>query len=131
MFIKFTTKLSQILLATVIISSAMNGVAKAESIPETFVEAYFENSGDAFDNGSILGQFKFLFGIGGFAETKIANDGKLVDIIYHDVMHQQTEGGPRLVTRDLSNPFDTSVADNPEYIRINRSSFNQEFDTGF
>ena len=129
MSIKFT-KLSQILIATVMTSSVMTGVAKAESIPENFREAYFENTGDAFKNGTIGGQLEFIFGIGGFAETKIAKDGKLVDILYKDVIKQQAESGPRLVTRDLSNPFNTSVSEHPEYNRINNSGFDQKLDTG-
>lgn len=114
MSIKFT-KLSSILVAGAIASSLVTGVARAESVPETFKKAYFANTGDAFENGSILGQLKFIFGIGGFPETKISGDGKLVDIIYHDVMQQQAENGPKIVTRDLRNPFDTSVAEYQQY----------------
>ena len=114
MFIKFT-KLSSILAVFTLASSLMMGMARAESIPETFKKAYFSNTGDSFDNGTILGQLKFITGIGGFAETKIAEDGRLIDIIYHDVMEQQTESGPRIVTRDLMNPFDTSVAEYQKY----------------
>ena len=124
MSIKFT-KLSPILVTVAIGSSLMTGVAQAESVSETFKEAYFKNSGDAFYNSSILGQLEFIFGINGFAETKIAKDGKLVDILYQDVMKQQAQNGPKIVTRDLRNPFDTSVA---EY---QNSGFNPKFDRGF
>lgn len=130
MSIKFT-KLSLILVAGAIASSLMTGVAQAESISETFNEAYFENTGDAFENSTILGQLEFIFGIGGFAENKIAKDGKLINIIYQDVMEQQAENGPNLVTRDLRNPFNTSVAEQSRYRRINNSRFAPEFDRGF
>ena len=33
-------------------------------------------------------------------------------------MRQQT-AGPRMVTRDLPNPFNTSLQDNPDYLRGN------------
>ena len=130
MSIKFT-KLSQILIATFISSYVIAEPAKAESIPETFREAYFENSGNAFQNGTIRGQLEFILGIDGFPETKISRDGKLIDIIYKDVMKQQAQSGPRLVTRDLSNPFQTSVSEHPEYNnRINNSVVNPKYNTG-
>ena len=111
------TKLSPILAVVAIASSLMTGVAQAESIPETFKKAYFENTGDAFENGTIKGQLEFISGTGGFADTKIAKDGKLVTIIYHDVMKQQGENGPKMMTRDLKNPFDTSVFEYQRYRR--------------
>ena len=114
MSIKFT-KLSLILVAGAIASSLMTGVAQAESVSETFKEAYFENTGDAFENGSILGQLEFILGTGGFADAKIAKDGKLIDILYQDVMKQQAESAPNMVTRDLKNPFNTSVAEQSRY----------------
>ena len=116
MSIKFT-KLSPILIATAIASSLMTGIARAGSVSETFEKAYFENSGNAFENSTIWGQLEFIFGPSGFAETKIARDGKLVNIIYHDVMKQQAESGYKMLTRDLKNPFNTSVAEYQRYRR--------------
>ena len=116
MSIKFT-KLSPIFFTVAIASSLMTGVAQAGSVSETFQKAYFENSRDAFENASIWGQVQFMFGPNGFAETKIAKDSELVDIIYHDVLKQQAESGPTMVTRDLRNPFSTSVAEYQRYRR--------------
>ena len=116
MSIKFT-KLSPILFTVAIASSLMTGVARADSVSETFKKAYFDNSGDAFENATIWGQLEFMFGLNGFAEQKIARDGKLVNIIYHDVMEQQAESGPAIITRDLKNPFETSVAELRRYPR--------------
>ena len=116
MSIKFT-KLSPVLFTVALASSLMTGVAQAGSVSETMQKAYFENSGDAFKNASIWGQVQFLFGPNGFAETKIRRDGKLVNIIYHDVMKQQAESGSPIFTRDLRNPFSTSVAEYQRYRR--------------
>ena len=108
-------KLSSIVAVVAIASSLMTGIAQAESIPETFKKAYFINTGDSFDNATILGQLKFITGIGGFAETKIANEGRLIDLIYQDVMEQQAKNEPRIITRDLMNHYDTSVAEYQKY----------------
>ena len=40
-----------------------------------------------------------------------------MNIIYHDVMEQQAESGAPIVTRDLKNPFDTSVAQQQRFYR--------------
>ena len=111
------TKFSPILAGVAIASSFMTGVAQAESVSETFTNAYFENSGDAFENSSIQGQLNFITGLGGFSDMRIAKDGKLITILYHDVMKQQAENAPRMFTRDLPNPFDTSVYQYQRYRR--------------
>ncbi len=126
MSIQFT-KLSSILLITAT-SSLFAISAQAQTQPENlerieplstlevFEKAYFEHTGDAFQNDSILGQLNTIFGFKQFPEKQIALDGKLVDTLYRDVMKTQSQNGAPMKTRDLNNPYDTSLQQNPDYI---------------
>lgn len=90
----------------------------SESIPTTFTRAFFYHTGNAFENQTILSPLNTIFGFNFYPEKQIALDGELVDSVYKDVMQQQTASIPPLRTRDLSNPFNTSLYENPNYIPI-------------
>ena len=119
MSIKFT-KLSSILIITAI-SSLFALRAKAEepahlSLAETFEAAYFEHTGNNYQNSSIIGQLNTIFGFKGFPENQISADGKLVDRVYTNAMKNQSQAGSPIRTRNLNNPYDTSLIENPSYI---------------
>ena len=117
MSIKFT-KFSSILLITAI-SSLFAFEAKAEeplSLADTFEEAYFQNTGNAYDRASIWGQIKSITGVTGFSDQQITADSKLIDTVYKDAMKAQSEVGAPLKTRDLQNPYTTSIFENPDYL---------------
>lgn len=90
----------------------------SESIPAAFNRAFFTYTGNAFENETILSQLNTIFGFNFYPEKQIALDGQLVDDLYKDVMQQQTASIPPVITRDLSNPFNTSLYENPSYIPI-------------
>ncbi|VEP15030.1 conserved exported hypothetical protein [Hyella patelloides LEGE 07179] len=121
MSIKFT-KLSSILLITAI-SSLFAMEAKAEeptnkpiSVNDTFKEAYFVHTGDNYQNSSFIGQLNTILGFKGFPDNQISADGKLMDMVYQNVIEQQSQVGSPMKTRDLSNPYTTSLQENPGYI---------------
>ena len=117
MSIKFT-KLSSILLITTI-SSLFAFSAKAEkppSLSEAFEAAYFENAGNSYRKSSIIGQLNTILGFRGFPDKQISADGKLVDKLYEDALKQQSQVGSPIKTRDLNNPYNTSLQENPNYI---------------
>jgi hypothetical protein len=85
-------------------------------------QAFWQNSGDFFDQASIVGQLNFLFGWGNFpegsfAENSVARDSLLMYVIVSDYFKQLQQREPTIRTRDINNPFETSVQENPDYVR--------------
>ena len=115
MSIKFT-KLSTIL-AIATLSSLFAIEAKAETKPldEAFKDAYYTKGKNAFEQSSIVGQINTILGFTGFPEQHISADGQAVDKLYQEGLKRQAESGEPLVTRDLENPYDTSIRENPTY----------------
>ena len=105
-------KLSSILLITAT-SSLLPSLVKAEepalSVAEAFENAYFKHTGNNYQNSSFIGQLNTIFGFKGFPDRQISADGKAVDTIYNNVMENQSQVGSPLKTRDLNNPYDTSL----------------------
>ena len=114
--IKFT-KLSKILVIATITTSlcALEAQAEMEPLTEQFENAYFKKGKNAFWQSSILGQLDNIIGITGFPEQDIRRDGKAVDNVYQAGLEQQSKTGMKIITRDLENPYDTSLIENPSY----------------
>lgn len=89
-------------------------------LDDVFTRASYNDTGRFYEIMDISGQANQIFGWrtfpGSFFDNQITNDGLTVETVYHDALHQQMSG-PRIVTRDLLNPFDTSLRENPEYLR--------------
>ncbi len=121
MSIKFTklTKLSQILLIAGAASIFGNSV-RAEMMPldEDFEAAYFSNGKNAFVQSNVFGQINTIVGFTGFPEQHINRDGQAVDRVYRAGMAEQSSMGASIMTRDLANPYDTSLRENPNYSAI-------------
>ncbi|MBE9169271.1 serine/threonine protein kinase [Pleurocapsales cyanobacterium LEGE 06147] len=90
----------------------------SESIPAAFNRAFFTHTGNAFENQNVLSQLNSIFGFNFYPEKQITLDGELVNSVYKDVLQLQTASIPPVRTRDLSNPFNTSLRENPGYIPI-------------
>lgn len=121
MSIKFTklTKLSKVLVIGTLASLfSIPAQAEMTSLHEAFEDAYFTKGKNAFEQSSIFGQFNTIFGFTGFPEQHISTDGKAVDQVYQEGMMQQAATGMRMYTRDLENPYDTSLRENPSYSAI-------------
>ena len=119
MSIKFT-KLTKILtIAT--IASLFSLEAKADtkspdrSLSEAFEAAYFKNGENAFVQSGFLGQINTIIGIPKFPEQDIAADAKQVHLLYEAALERQSSTGEPLITRDLENPYDSSLRTNPGY----------------
>ena len=123
MSIKFT-KLSKILVITIIASLFSVEVMAEEtkeretvSLNDAFTDAYFKHAKNAFKEQTILRQLNNIFlGFGGYPEKQIALDGEAVDNLFQDAMKQQSAQGMPIKTRDLTNPYSTSLLENPDYI---------------
>lgn len=99
--------------------SASSSTSSGYATPaEVFNRVYFTNDPDFFHNDSAGRQLNFMFGIGSllrnsFPENEITRDAELIDSLYKDTLKQQVSSGPIIRTRDLPNPYETSVLQNP------------------
>jgi len=122
MSIKFT-KLSSILLITIAMSATASAV-KAEKVgtdhgtpvAEVFEDAYFKNAGNVFRESSFIGQLNTIFGFNGFPDRQISADGKAIDKNFRKFRAKQQRVGSPMKTQDLTNPYSTSLQENPSYI---------------
>ena len=99
----------------------------AESIDQTFNRAFFHNGESTLESWGVLGQLNFIFGWyefeGSYLENQLYRDAELLNIVHQDAMKQQNQSNPIIRTRDLNNPFDTSVQENPDYISPSRNDY--------
>jgi len=86
------------------------------TVPDAFQEALDTSSKNFLINESLGRKVDFIFGLGtisnSFRENEIVQDAKLVHEVYRDVFNQQVNSGPVVRTRDLRNPFDSSLSGN-------------------
>ncbi|MDJ0799426.1 MAG: hypothetical protein QNJ51_21855 [Calothrix sp. MO_167.B12] len=84
---------------------------------EVFERAFFKNDPNFYDNNSFKRELDWMFGVGlfqnSFPENEIARDAELVNIVYRDVLQQQVGNDPYIRTRDLPNPYSSSVMMSP------------------
>ncbi len=127
MSIKFT-KLSKILvIATIASLFSVEAIAETKnqksmemiSLDQAFRDAYFKGGKNAFQQSSIFGQINTILGFTGFPDQHISIDSKAVNQVYEDGTKQQAATGTRIMTRDLANPYDTSLMENPSYMGTN------------
>lgn len=98
---------------------------------ELINRAFFQNSGDFFEQASMSGQLNTIFGWrdfpagdsrigdfpqGSFPENNITRDALLLNAILADYFKQSQEREPTIRTKDLPSPFSCSVAD-PDCLR--------------
>ena len=116
MSIKFS-KLSKVLVIGAIASLfAVEVQAEMKPLDDAFKDAYHKRGKNAFKQSNIFGQINTIVGLTGFPEQHVSLDGKAVDQLYQQSLTRQTSSGEYLVTRDLENPYNTSLRENPSYI---------------
>ena len=87
-------------------------------VEDVFQRATFHNSGSFYAITGVSGQFNNIFGWrflraqplfkGSYIDNLFTLDARLVNAIYRDYLQQQTDG-PVVRTRDLANPFNSSM----------------------
>ena len=114
-------KLSKVLAIVTIASLfATNAHADTDSLnrvplDEIFEAAYFKNGENAIKQSGFLGQINTIVGIPKYPEQDITGDMKEVHRVYELALERQTSTGEPLITRDLDNPYDTSLREIPSY----------------
>lgn len=84
-----------------------------ETIAEAFNRAYFQESPDFYRNRSFKRQLDWMFGSNGFVDNEIIRDAEHVNNLYEAVLEQQVSSDPPIRTRDLRNPYETSILSSP------------------
>jgi hypothetical protein len=102
-------------------SSGETGVQPGDQLINVFNRAFYNETERFYDGTNISGQANKIFGWrtfpGSFFDNQIANDAATFEAIYHDALAQQTTG-QNIRTRDLANPFNTSLIENPSYLKM-------------
>ena len=121
---KFTTLLSLIALLSLStltrqgqaepLNQDLTSFTPRESIPNLINAAFNHNSGDYFTSTSFAGQFNLILGFDQFPENQIAKDTEILSILTNDLTRQQGNQEP-LRTRDLANPYGSSLQQDPSY----------------
>ena len=106
-----------------------NQPSSNETIAERFNRAYFANDPEFFRNRSLRRQIDWIFGPGSlfrnsFPENEINRDSELVDMLYHNVLEQQVSSDPIFRTRDLPNPYETTILLSPR-VNVNNQEDNE------
>jgi hypothetical protein len=97
-----------------------SGGSSSDSLDSVFRRAFYNDTGRFYEITNISGQLNQIFGWrsfpGSFFDNQIASDALTVETIYYDGIGQQNVG-QLIRTRDIANPFDTSLSENPNYTR--------------
>lgn len=104
--------------------SGLNSQAKAQPSAEAqfqrpqttadrFQQLFYSNDKPFFENRSIFRQLDTIFGIGSFSNSFVENeihaDTQAVDNFYEEALAHQVASDPVVRTRDLPNPYDSSI----------------------
>ncbi|MGL5872890.1 MAG: hypothetical protein ACRC2R_11065 [Xenococcaceae cyanobacterium] len=88
------------------------------SLDGAFSKAWLDRSGNTFHHQNMFTQLIRVVGLS-YPEKEIAYNGKVLDIIYRDAIDQQVSSTPQVKTRDLKNPYDTSLLESGSSFKSN------------
>ena len=105
-------------LVIVVAASGFHEAAIAQSkadqtLADKFERTYFNNDPNFFRNRSLGRQLNWLFGVNGFSENEINRDAAQLHKLFESSLKQQTTSDPVIRTRDLPNPYDSSILTSP------------------
>lgn len=84
-----------------------------ETISDQFYRATFKNQRDFFYNRSAGNILNLFFGFDGYPDDQYVQDAELVDRLYTATLERQSSSEPLIRTRDLPNPYETSILGSP------------------
>lgn len=85
------------------------------TLDEAMNDAYFSHYKPLYEDQLLPRQLNYIFGFGGslfegaYPEIEITKDAKAVHEFYVEALRIQNNSGPVLRTRNLPNPYNTSV----------------------
>lgn len=114
-----------IVAATGFHGSAIAQTKANETLGDTFERTYFNNDPNFFQNRSFKRQLNWMFGINGFPDNEINRDAAQIHDLWQSSLQQQTNSDPVIRTRDLPNPYGTSILSSPQ-IDVNQNTQGDE-----
>ncbi len=97
--------------------ASVNQFSQYETLADRFEKVFYTNDKVFSRNRSFLRQLDFLVGIGSlntsFVENEIIADTKAVNILYRDALLKQGSSDRVVRTKDLPNPYNTSILQSP------------------
>ncbi len=113
------------------VAAEEKGTTNYETPNDVFERAFFKNDRNFYGNNTFRRQINSIFGLGSlrgnsFPENEIARDAELVNVVYRDTLNQQVGNDPYIRTRDLPNPYNTSVMMSPR-LKTNKLKTKSEF----
>ncbi|MBV6625415.1 MAG: hypothetical protein KI793_21220 [Rivularia sp. (in: Bacteria)] len=113
------------------IAAAQTETSSYQTANEVIEKAFYENYPDFYSNQGLFREIDWLLGPGSlfknsYPENEIERDAKLVNIVYQDVLKQQTTSDPYIRTPDLPSPYNTSLLASPR-LRANQLRVGTEF----
>ncbi|NJL20148.1 MAG: hypothetical protein HC895_03860 [Leptolyngbyaceae cyanobacterium SM1_3_5] len=101
-------------IGTVAAAQTVNSSDPPRSLNDEFLDRFYSNDGNFFQNRRLGRQIDFVLGVGtnflnSFTDNEIAGDGRAVNRLYREAMREQTLSDGIIRTPDQENPFDTSL----------------------
>ncbi len=98
-------------------TSPINQYSQSATLADRFEQVFYTKDKDFQENRSFGRQLDFMFGFGSFntsfVDNEINADTKAITTLYKQALLQQGSSSPAVRTRDLPNPYDTSVLQSP------------------
>lgn len=85
-----------------------------ETLADTFERTFFNNDPNFFRNRSLGRQLNWMFGVNGFAENEINRDATELHDLLRTSLKRQNSSDRVIRTRDLPNPFNSSILSSPK-----------------
>lgn len=113
------------------IAAAETETSDYQTPNEVFEKAFYENYPNFYNNGGLFREIDWIFGTGSlfknsFPENEIERDAELLNVLYQDMLEQQTTSDPYIRTPDLPSPYNTSLLASPR-LRANQLQVGTEF----
>ncbi len=113
------------------IAAAETETSNYQTPNEVFEKAFYENYPNFYNNGGLFREIDWIFGTGSlfknsFPENEIERDAELLNVLYQDMLEQQTTSDPYIRTPDLPSPYNTSLLASPR-LRANQLQVGTEF----
>ena len=79
------------------------------TLADRLEQTFFTSDPDFYQNRTLGRQFDWIFGTNGFPDNEIQRDAKRTNDLYRSALEQQTSSDPVVRTRDLPNPYKSSI----------------------
>jgi len=109
-------------------STADTQFQRPQTTADRFQEIFYSNDKPFFENRSVIRQLDTIFGFGSFknsfVENEIHADTQAIQEFYVEALANQVASDPIVRTRDLPNPYETSILQSPR-VDVNQSLIQQ------